>query len=308
MMVVTGASGLLGASLVLRARNLGLDVAGLYHCHALQVPGIKMHRVDLVDDVATRGLLRELRPEVIIHCAAATNVDWCEAHPRETEKLNVRSASLLAEIASESGARLVYISTDAVFDGRQGDYSESDEPAPINVYAQSKLAGENAVRELQDSALIVRVNIYGWNAQEKLSLGEWFLQQLAMEERVPGFTDVTFCPMLVNDLADVLLQMLDRRLSGTYHVTGSERISKYEFGRSVAGIFGLDPARVVPVRVAEVRLKAPRPLDISLNTEKVCRALGIRMPDVEAGLRRFHALQSEGYPLQLKSYLVGAAA
>ncbi len=114
--------------------------------------------------------------------------------------------------------------------------------------------------------------------------------------------------MLVNDLADVLLQMMDRRLSGLYHVTGSEKISKYEFGRRVATTFGLDPGKVVPTRVSEAGLKARRALDNSLNTNKVCQAVGSEMPDVDAGLRRFHALYQAGYPRQLKSYLTGAAA
>ena len=219
MIVVTGASGLLGASVILQVRRLGLAVAGLYHCHPLQIPGAAMCPADLIDAAATRELMRSLKPETIIHCAAATNIDWCESHPEETEKMNVRASALLAEIAFALHAHLIYISTDAVFDGRQGNYSETDQPAPLNVYGRSKLAGERAVWERLSSALIVRVNIYGWNAQEKLSLGEWFWRHLRQDERVPGFTDITFCPMLVNDLADVLLQMMDRRLSGLYHVS-----------------------------------------------------------------------------------------
>jgi dTDP-4-dehydrorhamnose reductase len=308
MILVTGASGLLGASVVLHARSLGLDVAGLYRCHPLQVPGTAMCRVDLMDLAATRELLMDLKPEAIIHCAAATNVDWCEVHREEAEKVNVRASSLLAEIAGDLNAHLIYISTDAVFDGRQGNYSEADEPTPLNVYGWSKLSGERAVLEHHTSALIVRINIYGWNAQEKLSLAEWFLRHLREEEQVPGFTDVTFCPMLVNDLADILLQMLDRRLSGLYHVTGSETISKYEFGRRVATAFGLDPGKVVPTRIREASLQARRPLDISLNTAKICQAMGFEMPGVDAGLRRFRALYGDGYPQQLKNYLVGAAA
>jgi dTDP-4-dehydrorhamnose reductase len=308
MIVVTGASGLLGASIVLRARSLKLDVVGLYHSHPLEVPGAVTRPANLTDFAATRKLLAGLMPEAIIHCAAATNPDWCESHPEETERTNVGASALLAETAHELNARIIYISTDSVFDGRRGNYSESDQPEPLNLYARSKLAGEQAVLRYQPSALIVRVNIYGWNAQNKLSLAEWFLRRLREEERVPGFTDVIFCPMLVNDLADVLLQMLDRRLSGLYHVTGSEKISKYEFGRSVATSFDLDPGKVVPSRVADARLKATRPLDLSLDTTKIRQAVGFEMPGVEAGLRRFRALYGDGYPQELKSFLTGAAA
>ncbi len=139
MMVVTGASGLLGASVVLQVRRLGLAVAGLYHCHPLQIPGTAMRRADLVDFAATRELMRNLKPGTIIHCAAATSVDWCESHPEETEEINVRASALLAEMACELGARLVYISTDAVFDGGQGNYSETDPARP----GQRVRAGRN---------------------------------------------------------------------------------------------------------------------------------------------------------------------
>jgi dTDP-4-dehydrorhamnose reductase len=308
MIVVTGASGLLGASVVLHARDLGLEVAGLHYNHSLLVPGTPMWKLDLTDFSATRDLLQELKPEAIIHCAAATNVDWCEAHPRETEQVNVRASAQLAEMACELNAQMVYVSTDAVFDGGQGNYSETDSPAPLNVYARSKLSGEDEVLKRHSSALIVRVNIYGWNVQEKLSLAEWFLQRVGQEQQVPGFTDVTFCPMLANDLAVVLMQMVKRRLSGLYHVTGSEKISKYEFGRRVVAAFGLDPSRVVPARVEDTNLKARRPLDISLNTEKVCQAMGLKMPGVEEGIRSFHALHEHGYPQKIKSFLTGAAA
>jgi dTDP-4-dehydrorhamnose reductase len=308
MIVVTGASGLLGASVVLHARDLGLEVAGLYHHHSLLVPGTAMRKLDLTDFAGTRALLLDLKPEAIIHCAAATNVDWCEAHPRETEQVNVRASSQLAEIARELNAQMVYISTDAVFDGRQGNYSESDRPAPLNVYARSKLSGEDEVLKRHPSALIVRVNIYGWNVQEKLSLAEWFLRRVGEEKQVPGFTDVTFCPMLANDLAVSLLQMVNHRLSGVYHVTGSEKISKYEFGRRVVTAFGFDPGKVMPSKVVDANLQARRPLDTSLNTKKICQAMGLKIPGVEEGIRSFHALHDSGYPQQIKRFLTGAAA
>lgn len=308
MIVVTGASGLLGASVVLRAHAMGLEVAGFYHRHSLEIPGAVMRGVDLRDFSATRDALQRLKPKAIIHCAAATNVEWCETHPRETEEVNAGASSLLARVASELNAQLIYISTDSVFDGQHGNYSETDTPAPLNIYARSKLEGEQEVLKCHPSALVVRTNIYGWNVQEKLSLAEWFLKQIGSGETVQGFTDVAFCPMLANDLADILLHVVDRHLSGLYHVTGAEKISKYEFGRRVAEVFGFDPGTIVPTRVAGSSLKARRPLDTSLNTEKIRAATGLKMPGVEEGLRSFRVLHDKGYPQQIKRYLTGAAA
>jgi dTDP-4-dehydrorhamnose reductase len=273
----------------------------------LRVPGVTVFPAELTDTAATRDVIDALAPASIIHCAAATNVDWCEEHPQEAKMANAEASALLAEIAHKRKAQFVYISTDSVFDGKRGHYDEGDEPSPINRYAESKLLGENAVLRVHPTALIARVNIYGWNARNKQSLAEWILDRLRAGESVPAFTDVFFTPILVNDLSEQLLAMMKRSLTGIYHVAGSERVSKYEFARRVAACFELNPAKVHPSQVAEASLRAPRPPDVSLDTEKVSAALGHAMPGVDEGLSRFRALQKCGYVNELKSYLDGGA-
>ncbi len=305
MLVVTGASGLLGASVLRSAVELGWETVGLCHRHVIRDPAVEFARVDLTDDSATRKLLSDLRPDVIMHCAAATNVDWCEDNPKQAEAINVQASAVLAEIASTLNARFVYVSTDSVFDGKKGDYVETDEPAPLNVYARSKLAGERETLRRNAAAIVVRVSIYGWNSQNKDSLAEWVLRRLEEGSDVPGFTDVFFTPILVNHLVPVLFAMLQHALAGLYHVAGSERISKFEFARRVAITFGFDPARVTPCQVKDMKLRAARPLDVSLNTEKIKTALGRPMPNVDSGLCEFRELRDQRYPQQLKSYLGG---
>jgi dTDP-4-dehydrorhamnose reductase len=307
VLLVTGASGLLGASLILCARDRGIEVCGIYYRHPVLFSGAEMLNVDLHNFAATRDALIKLKPNRIVHCAAATNVDWCESHYIEAERINAEASRVLAQVAQEIGARFMYISTDAVFDGRKGNYSELDMPAPINTYGKSKLNGEQKVLKEHSRALIVRVNIYGWNVQDKFSLAEWILQELGKNKHVPGFTNIHFTPMLVNDLAQVLLAMLDADLDGIYHVAGSETISKYDFARQIAVQFGFDPSRVVPVSSNDANLRAPRPSDISLNIQKISAILGRSLPNVKAGLQKFQALHEIGYPQQLKRYACGTA-
>jgi len=307
MIVVTGASGLLGASVVTHARDLGREVVGICHRNLLSIPGTRIHRVDLTDRQAVRAFFAGLRPESIVHCAAATGVDWCEDHPEQAEQVNVQASSFLAEIAQELNARFVYISTDSVFDGKRGNYSETDQPAPLSVYAKSKWRGEQEVLRRHSSPLIVRVTIYGWNAQPKQSFAEWVLDEIGAGKQVCGFADVYFCPMLANDVAEMLLTMLDRGLSGIYHVVSSERISKYDFAKRVAMTFDLGMDCVAPMSILDAKLRAPRPVDPSLNTAKIGAALGRPMPDINSGLRRFWELHQSGYHNQLKSFLVGLA-
>jgi dTDP-4-dehydrorhamnose reductase len=305
MLVITGASGLLGASMLRSAAELGRETVGLCHRHVIRDPELPVARVDLTDESATRKLLFDIRPDTIVHCAAATDVDWCEDNPKQAEAINVQASAVLAETAATLNARSVYISTDSVFDGKRGDYIETDEPAPVNVYARSKLAGELETLRRNPSGMVVRVSIYGWNAQNKDSLAEWVLRRLEVGSEVPGFTDVFFTPILVNDLVTVLFAMLQQELTGLYHVVGSERISKFEFAQRLATTFGFDPARITPCRVKDMNLRAARPLDVSLNTEKISGALQCSMPDINSGLSRFRELRRRQYPQQLKSYLGG---
>lgn len=306
MIVVTGASGLLGANLVATAREQSREVVGLYHRHPVHLPGVELISADLTAGSEIRRILEELRPTSVIHCAAATNVDWCEEHPEDAQRINVTVSAQIAELTSRMDARLLYISTDSVFDGVRGYYAEGDSPAPVNVYARTKWQGEQAVLGRNPTAAVVRVNLYGWNAQSKQSLAEWILSQLVSGKTVPGFTDTIFCPILANDLAEILLTIVDRELTGVHHVTGAEAISKYEFARRVARTFGLNPGQVVPALMAGARLRARRPRNTSLCTEKISAALGRPMPDVDSGLRRFAQLQANGYVERLKSDLAGA--
>jgi dTDP-4-dehydrorhamnose reductase len=305
MILVTGASGLLGANLVSVAQEQGREVVGLYHRHAFHVDGVKLLAVDLSDAAETDRIFRELRPSSVVHCAAATEVDWCEEHPDEAHEVNVVVSGTIAGIALRNEARLLYISTDSVFDGTRGHYAETDTPAPLNVYARTKFLGEREVLRQNPGASIARINLYGWNAQNKNSLAEWVLKELTLGKPVPGFSDVFFCPVLANDLAEVLLASLDQNLAGLYHIVGSEPISKYEFARRVASTFGFDPGQVIPTQMADAKLKARRPRDTSLNTAKICAALGRPMPDVEAGLRRFAQLRGSGYADRIKSQSTG---
>jgi dTDP-4-dehydrorhamnose reductase len=305
MILVTGASGLLGASVILLAREQGREVVGLYNRHPVQVEGVKSLGADLAEPAEIRRIFLKFKPSIVVHCAAATNVDWCEGHPDEAHRINAKMPAAIAEMAAQSDARLLYVSTDSVFDGERGNYAETDTPSPVNVYAKTKLQGEREVLGQNPEALIARVSLYGWNAQNKESLAEWILKQLTLGNVVPGFSDVHFCPALANDVGETLLALLDQNLTGLYHVVGSERVSKYEFARRVALIFGFDPAKVLPTRLADAKLKARRPQDSSLNTGKICGALGRPMPDVETGLRKFAQLRESGYVDRIKSQLSG---
>lgn len=287
MILITGASGLLGTHLAALVQERGRQIVGLYHRHVPVLQGVRVAHVDLTNEAELGRIFEEFEPRSVIHCAAETNVDWCEEHPALAREINVAVPRAVARITARTGARMLYISTDAVFDGTRGNYVETDHPSPVNVYAQTKLDGEREVLQENAEAAIARVNLYGRSPRQKPSLAEWILDRLLKGEVVPAFTDVIFCPIHGTDLAQVLLDIVDREFSGLYHVVGSEAVSKYDFAKRIAGAFAFDPELVLPARLADAKLKAPRPRNTSLNTEKLSAALGRALPGLDFGLRRF---------------------
>ena len=292
--LVTGASGLLGLNLALEASHQH-EVIGSVNKNAIHPTDFTVLQSDLTKPGAIEQLLDESRPDWVINCAALANLDDCEAEPVLAQKLNSELPGKLAGNVARGGARLVHISTDAVFDGVTGGYEEDDEPNPLSHYARTKLAGERAVLEANQDAIVARVNLFGWSLSGKRSLAEWFFNNLSNGNRIMGFSDVFFCPLLVNDLAKLLVNMLKKDLNGLYHVVSSECTSKYEFGIRLAREFALNPDLIKPIVVSDAGLAAARSPNLTLRSDKLTAALEVAPPDISQGLARFHAQYSHGY-------------
>ncbi len=298
--LITGASGLLGANLVLDAAQ-GHQVVAVYHRHPIDLAGVEALRADLSRPGVAQRLISAADPDWVVHCAAATNVDACERDPETAFRLNRDMAAYVAEAAWDARARLIHVSTDAVFDGERGGYVEEDDANPATVYGRSKLAGEQAVLQAHPEAAVVRTNIFGWNAQPKRGLAEWFLANLEAGQSCTGFTDVRISPILVNDLGDLMFEMLRRGVGGVFHAGGGECLSKYEMGVRLAKAFGLNPELIRPGSVAQADLVAPRGRRLCLDSGKLAVILGVELPAFEDGLRRFRLQREEGYRERLRA-------
>ncbi|MEA2008671.1 MAG: SDR family oxidoreductase [Chloroflexota bacterium] len=297
--LITGASGLLGLNLAVEAATEH-EVFGVVNVHPLRGAGFTVLGSDLLAPGEVERVFEASRPDWVIHCAALANLDACESNPTLAQKLNAELPGMIAAAARETGARLVHISTDAVFDGQKGNYTETDEPNPLSIYARTKLAGEHAVAEAYPAAIIARVNLFGWSISGKRSLAEFFFNNLKSSKSVMGFTDVFVNPLLANDLGEVLLSMLAENLHGTYHVGSKESLSKYEFGVKIAEKFGFDPALIRPTSVADANLGASRSPNLSLCVDKLIHSLTASTPKLSTDLDRFYELYQQGYPQKLR--------
>ena len=300
-LLITGSSGLLGLNLALDASR-SHQVIGVDRNTLASVP-FDLIKADLLDPDTVRRILAESKPDAVIHCAALANVDTCESNPELAYQINADFPARLADACARRQVRLVHISTDAVFDGQKdGAYIENDLPNPQGVYAQTKLEGERAVTQINPTAIVARVNFYGWSLSGKRSLAEFFINNLSNGKNVNGFTDVLFCPMLVNRLGDVLLVMLERNLRGLYHVVGPQAMSKYQFGVEIARKFGLKESLISPQSVDKSGLNARRSHNLWLSTNKLSTDLGMTLPSFSTGLDEFYTQYQQGYPQKIRSY------
>ena len=300
-LLIPGASGLLGLNLAMEAMSEH-EVIGVDRGKLKSAP-FQVFNTNILNRAAINSILDSAKPDWLINCAALANLEECEESPELATILNVDLPAQLANACAERGIRFMHISTDAVFDGEKDDaYTEDDIPNPLGVYSQTKLEGEQATFSENADALVARVNMFGWSLSNRRSLGEFFVNNLSEGKNVNGFTDVIFCPMLVNVTARLLLEMLARNLRGLYHVVGAQAMNKYQFGVETARTFGLRESLISPKSVEGSGLTVKRSHNLWLSTHKLSTDVGHEIPTFSTGLAEFYTQFQQGYPQKIRSY------
>ncbi|MBK8618679.1 MAG: SDR family oxidoreductase [Anaerolineales bacterium] len=299
--LITGASGLLGLNLAQETMNTH-DITAVDRGKLVNAP-FKILNGDLLNTGTLDSALDSAQPEWLINCAALADLEACENNPDLSRRLNIDLPAQMAKACKARGISFVHISTDAVFDGeKDGFYTEEDTPNPLGVYSQTKFDGEQAVFAEDSNAIVARVNFYGWSLSGRRSLAEFSTINLTNNKSMSGFTDVRFCPMLVNDTARTLIKMLQKNLSGLYHVVGPQAMSKYQFGVEIARRFSLKESEISPKSILSSNLTARRSHNLWLSTHKLSTALGESLPEFSTGLDEFFTQYQQGYPQKIRSY------
>ncbi len=286
--LITGVTGLLGAAFV-RESLENFEVFGLARRPDAATVEENLIPVDLRNEAAVAGAMETVRPDVVIHAGAIASVDHCESAPALAQAVNVQGTKNLLNALRGHPCRLIHISTDSVFDGTKGHYTEDDKPAPLHVYGRTKLEAEEAVLAERADALVVRTVFYGWNALPKRSLGEWVLDRLRAGETVPGFDNLRFSPLYAGQVARLLKRLISMPVSGVLHLGSINGCSKYEFACLVATTFGFPAGRVIRANWGKGSLAAARPCDVTLATTRATAVLERPLPSVAEGLGEFLA-------------------
>lgn len=282
-----GASGLLGSKILVKASDL-FSVTGSCNPDADGKNFWRLEPLDIGSKDQVERLFEKHEPELVILCAAMTNVDACEKQPQVAIRINATGPELVARSCKKHGARLVHVSTDYVFDGlKSRKYTEGDVPRPISVYGSSKLAGEKAVLSTLPGSLVVRTAIlYGWSPLESRgNFVTWVLSKFKKGERAMLFSDQRISPTYADDLADALIEIANMDIAGLIHVSGPDCLDRPTCGRMIARVFGFDEGLVVPTTSDTVSLPAKRPKYSCLDVSKAEKLLNRKTVSFEEGLR-----------------------
>lgn len=279
--LIIGASGLVGEDLVRAAPNAGLEAMGTYHSH----PVPDMQRLDIRSRTEVQLLVAKVRPTIVYLPASLANVDYCELHPEEGYATNVVGVCNVVRAVNNVGAKLIYFSSDYIFDGKAGPYRENDPANPICEYGRQKLIAEHYVALHARDYLIVRTTVvYGWERQGKNFVYR-LLNTLEAGQILKVPVDQIGNPTYAPNLAQAVVELALSDARGVYHVVGPERVNRYEFACEAASVFGLDGSLIQPVATSQLGQPAPRPLNAGMVVEKAIAKLSVPLMGYRDGLR-----------------------
>ena len=266
-LLITGASGFLGWHLCQLA-NIEWDVYGTYFSHNLEIPGIKLVKVDLTNFAEVKRVFQEIQPAAVIHTAAQSQPNYCQIHPEESLLINVTASLNIAGLCADNSIPYVFTSTDLVFDGLKGFYQETDSVNPVNIYGEHKVMAEMGILERYPQAAICRMPLMFGNATPTASsFLQSFMKMLQEGKELKLFVDEFRTPVNGKTAAKGLLLAVEK-VHGIIHLGGKERVSRYDFGRLLVETFEISAAKIKASKQQDVKMAAPRPQDVSLDSSK----------------------------------------
>jgi dTDP-4-dehydrorhamnose reductase len=290
-LLVLGASGLAGYK-IMQLSGSRFETYGTYN---LRIPYDKsLIKLDISKQDDLKKLFTEIRPDIVVNTIALHNVDYCETHEEEAFKINSKAVAQVTGLCNNLGSRLIHISTDFVFDGNLGNYSENDRPNPQSVYAKSKLQGELEAKRASSYSILRTSVIYGWTPLEseltKSSSGKpvnfaiWALSKMKKGETLKVVEDQFTSPTLADVLAAVIMRLASTEKNDVYHASGTSCINRYEFTKKIANVMGYSDSLILPVTSRSLVQAAKRPTNSCLNCKKLQKDLNFNLMKLEQSL------------------------
>jgi len=296
--LITGGSGLLALNWAYSMRDKHLIILGL-HQRKISLTGTQIALLNLESQDNLSRQFELVRPEIVIHTAGLTNVERCQSDPILAQQLNVILATNIAKICARFQVPFIHISTDHLYSGHSSFADESLLTSPVNVYGSTKAEAELRVLDENPEALIIRTNFFGWGTNYRQSFSDFVIHRLREKKEIELFDDVFYTPILIGALAQAAHDLIAMNAKGIFNIVGGQRISKLDFGVTLAQVFGLDDALIKPTQIAMKSLLVKRPLDMSLSNKKAVSLLGREFGTIEDYLTQLRQLEKDGMAKEL---------
>lgn len=288
--LITGGTGLLGYSLIKSVPDCIEPAYTFFPSDKKDsiAGNLEKYYLDVRDNKQVLDVVRAVRPDYLIHTASLASVDYVENNKEESKAVNLGGTSNIVKACRHSSTELLYISSNAVFDGEDPPYAENDTPNPINYYGKLKLEEESLVKKSGISYSVIRpILMYGWNIRsERKNAVTWLIEELKSNKQVNMVDDIFCNPLFADDCAETIWKIISLEKNGIFHIGGKDEISRYEFARITAEIFGLNKDLISPVKNAFFKGIAPRPKNTTYNIGKTEKELGIRPLGIRKGLMK----------------------
>ena len=269
--LVTGASGLLGSS-ILHIKKNNFKIHGLINKKNIKVDKIKFFKINNNKNLIK--IIKKEKYDAVINCVGLSDVDLCEKNKKLAKITHIDYVKKISDICYEYKIYLIHISTDHLFKGKKKYYSELSNPEPLNYYAKTKTKSEQIIKSKLEKYLIIRGNFYGWGTSYRKSFSDWIYETLSNSMKINLFTDIFFTPLYIRDFINIVFKLIQKKKNGIYNVSGSERISKYNFGIKLASEFNLNKKLIKKIKINKLNL-VKRPKDMSLSSKKLFKTLNI---------------------------------
>lgn len=271
--LITGAFGQLGNSL----KNF-LSINDEVFRTGLNIPtGGKGLQLNIVDKIMLKDIISSISPDVIINLAALTNVDFCESNPEIAKEVNTNGVQNLVDVFS---GKIIHLSTDYVFDGLKGPYKEEDQINPISVYGKTKYDAEKIVLD-KNNNLVLRANVlYNMFGNNKASFLNWVVNNLKNKNSIQVVNDQFNNPTWTESIAEILVNCLNKNMSGLYHWGDQDYLSRYDFAIKIAESYNLKSDLIKQISTSQLKQMAPRPLNGGLDQSKLKKYLNIIPPSI----------------------------